>query len=164
MRISCRPLRPILIATPAIRSAIRTGAETADERIMSLSDRVTRTVWKEAEAGRVELYLYTSPELDALPIEVRTASALPIVLWDRVSPDEAHAQTEYALKLARGLGIAELEDGPMVAAAALALYGIAFMDKTVHPWISDVLSHERKPAVRLEMLRFRMALDFGRRM
>ena len=75
----------------------------------------------------MELYLYTSPESDDQPIEMRTASALPIVLWDRVSPDEAHAQTENALKLARVLGIADLEDGPLVAAAALALYGIAFM-------------------------------------
>jgi hypothetical protein len=148
---------------PAIGVALRTGGEDADERILSLADRVPHRSWAEAEAERVELYLYTPPEFDGLALAQRTAQALPIVLWDHVPADAALAISEQGTRLADRLGIAQLDDGPLVSAAALALYGQRLNDLAAHPWILDIHDPGRRPSERLEMLRLRIALDFGRR-
>ncbi|WP_133510437.1 hypothetical protein [Candidatus Thiosymbion oneisti] len=146
-----------------IREALERGADTADNRILSLVDRAPHIAWRKAEAARIELFLYTAPDMDPLPLIERTAAALPLVLWDQATPEDARPKAEAAFNLAGSLGFAELQDGPLVLAVARALYGPELTVEARHPWIADVLDPRCSPDMRLELLRLRIALDFGRR-
>ena len=148
---------------PTIREAIQTGTGTADDRIMSLADRIPRSAWIEAESSRIELFLYTDPEVDTAPLLERTAAALPIVLWDHIQPEKVSDEARKAIGAADELGLADSEDGPITAAVAFALYGPQLKNEGSYPWMNDILDSQRQPNERLEMLRFRIALDFGRR-
>jgi hypothetical protein len=148
---------------PEVAAALRTGFPGADERILSLPDRVSRPVWVAAEAQRVDLYLFTSPTLDAQPLAARTAAALPLVLWDRVTSETAIAVAEQGAALATRVGIGEYEDGPLVGAALITLYGAALHHADTATWRRDVMAPGIGPEERLMMLRLRIALDHGRR-
>lgn len=125
---------------PVIREALKRGADTADNRILSLSDRVPRAIWRRAEAARVEIFLYTAPCMDALPLVERTAAAIPVVFWEQVAPEDARRKAEAAMSLAEPFGFTELQDGPLVLGLANALYGPELSDKTRYAWISDILN------------------------
>lgn len=147
---------------PAIRYALENDELEPDHRMLALADKVQRAVWQQAESKRVELCLYTKPELDTSSVLERTRAALPLVLWDYVlSDDESSQLANQAMQNSKQFGISELDDGPLVTAALTTFYGEPPALKN-QLWIRDVLV-EPESSVRIEMLRFRLMLDFKRR-
>lgn len=154
---------PSFDKVPEIRQALAVEKQAANERILEIKRFVPDAAWREASLSRVELYLFTAPELDTEDMNVRLAAALPVVLWDRVSLDQADGLAERGIRLANRLGVGELEDGPLVVAVSEGLYGSEFFKASIYPWAADVFAPRRRPKERLAMLRCRIALDFGRR-
>ena len=146
-----------------IRAVLESTDETADFRIKNLNTLVRRTVWREAESKRIELYLYTHPDLDTESHATRVNAALPVVLWEKANRENAAEIANASFQSAKRLKISDHEDAILVTAVADHLYGPELMDSEKSPWINDVLDLARPLNVRVEMLRLRMALDFGRR-
>ena len=130
-----------------------------DQNIERLHFIMREADWLRVERNRSELPLYTDAASDSLPLDKRIARALPVVLWDHVSDERSEELAAKAVQWAHDGGLGTHED----AALALAGWHCLYPANAKPDWQSDVRDRSRYSSERLEMLRCRIMLDFGRR-
>ena len=64
-------------------------SDSVDDYFGTINRLVRRTVWREAESDRIELFLYTGKEFDSADHFDRIVESLPLVLWDKINSNNA---------------------------------------------------------------------------
>ena len=158
---------PNLLDDPRISKLIAPGApeveklghDPVDRRIAHFRKLMDEGDWQRVIAARSELPLYISPDLDGAPLPDRLAAALPLVLWDHVSEQQAPALAAEAIDRAEREGFAAHEDAGLAVAGWMTLY----KPGEHQSWENDIRDPSRPASERLEMLRYRIMIDHGRR-
>lgn len=130
-----------------------------DRRVEHFHKFMSEEDWLRVVAARSELPLYTPPELDNAPLSDRIEFALPLVLWDRMPKERVAEYAAWGIKAADASGFAAHED----AALALVGWAVLYDREALQPWMNDIRDPVHPPSERLEMLRYRIMLDHGRR-
>lgn len=114
---------------------------------------------REASADGSNLPFFVPSSLRSSSLAEQTAHALTIVLYDRPEADSPHPATNAAIAMAGEFGWAALADGALIAATAKAFWGPQF---TRLPWYNEFRFEPWSPREQLELVRLRLALEFGR--
>lgn len=149
---------------PNIRAVLQGAAKqqgrSPDEVVVSFTDLVPEAAWESAERGACDLPFFTPSHLLTATLLDRTTAAVPLVLFDATDLQNPRGVAMAGAAVAEELHLEGQSDAPLVMVAWRQLYGPKFNDKSMYPWVGDVL--EANPRACLAMLKFRIALDHGR--
>lgn len=145
-----------------IRNVLKNNKEQVNHIIKSITDYVPESAWEQAEAAIEDFPLFISGDFLDKTLAEQTASAMPLVLWDKVAELDIQNYAENACQYADRIGLNNLNDAPISLVAWRCLYGKDFMNLTVNPWVEDIVDTNRHPRERIALLKFRIALDHGR--
>ncbi len=145
-----------------IKRVLESDKEQANQRIKAITEYVPDSAWSQAEANSDDLPYFLSAEFLNASLTDQTASAIPLVLWDKVADFDAHQYANSACQYANQLGFNDINDAPLTIVVWRSLYGTKFNDLEVYPWVTDIIDNQRPARERVAMLKFRIALDHGR--
>jgi hypothetical protein len=160
-------IAPNLLASPHVLSQITPrpdgietlGSDIADRRVCALHRIMPRGSWAALEQNRDDLSLYTPPEYDAAALPHRLAYALNLVLWDHIDQNNVSSWVEWGMSRAVRDGLNVRED----AALATCAWGILYGQNSTQPWEDTICDPVWPARIRLQLLRARIMIDFGRR-
>ena len=156
---------PNFLSDPKIRKLLQgkrpgtPASDDLDELLENFEIWMDEEDWERIIKARSDLPLYTSYRLDEAPYQERIASALCLVFWDKVKPETAHNHAAHFINEASRFGLASFEDAPL----AIAGWGLLYKPEDDPSWQQDLSDPIWSASERLEMLRYRIMLDHGRR-
>ncbi|MCK5871065.1 MAG: hypothetical protein KAG45_10645, partial [Methyloprofundus sp.] len=145
-----------------VREALSSDKEHVNQIIKSITEYVPDSAWMKAEVTIEDLPLYLSENFLNASLLEQTTSAIPLVLWDKVADLDIQQYAKDACQLANEIKLHELNDAPISIVVWRCLYGEGFNDSVVNPWVAEITDVDRQPRERIAMLKFRIALDYGR--
>jgi hypothetical protein len=145
-----------------IQRVLDSDPAQVNQRIKSITEYVPDTAWSEAEANTDDLPYFISAEFLNTPLTEQTASAIPLVLWDKEAEFDTHQYATSAIQYANQLEFNNINDAPITIVVWRSLYGIRFNNPEVYPWVTDIMDSKRPARERIAMLKYRIALDHGR--
>ena len=145
-----------------IKRVLESDPAQANQRIKSLTEYVPDSAWSQAEDNSDDLPYFLSAEFLNAPLTDQTASAIPLVLWDKEAEFDTHQYATSAIQYANQLEFKNINDAPLTIVVWRSLYGIQFNDPKVYPWVTEIMDNKRPARERIAMLKFRIALDHGR--
>jgi hypothetical protein len=146
-----------------INQALKSDKEQNNQTIKSITSQVPDSAWSQAEAATEDLPLYISLEYINASLAEQTANAIPLVLWDKAAELDIQQTAENACRYADELALNNVNDAPLTLAVWKSLYGQDFNNPRINPWATDILYNNRTSRERIAMLKYRIALDHGRR-
>lgn len=144
-----------------IQEALSEESSEVDEALLNLGTTVPQSTWSDAERSVADLPLFVHPELETADVAQQTSSAIGVVLWDADISETPRLATN-SIVLAEEFGMSDVPDAPVTLAAWRVLYGPSFRDARRYRWVSDVMKQQNAPRRAVAMLKYRIALDFGR--
>ncbi len=145
-----------------IKRILESNPAQANQRIKAITESVSDSAWSQAEANSDDLPYFLSSEFLNAPLIDQTASAIPLVLWDKVADIDVYQYAISATQYANQLEFKDLNGAPLTIVVWRSLYGSKFNDPGVYPWVTDITDNKRPARERIAMLKFRIALDHGR--
>lgn len=152
-------LAPNFDRVPGIADNMRRLGPQLDRKLDELASSVPASLVEEARAGASTLPLFTPAALDQAPPAERTAAAIRLALGDRPEAAGATTAAAEAVALAEALGLAARADAPLVLTACRSFWGAGFLDL---PWAAALRRERWTAAEQVELLRLRLAMQFGR--
>jgi len=146
-----------------IRDALKSDTKQINQIMKTITDHVPETVWAKAEASADDLPLFLNTEYLNASLIDQTISAIPLVLWDKMTDINAQQYAKSAYQYANQLGLKGLNDAPLTLVVWRGLYGSEFKNPKVYPWVNDIMYNKGQPREILSMIKFRIALDHRRR-
>jgi len=146
-----------------IRDALKSDTKQINQIMKTITDHVPETVWAKAEASADDLPLFLNADYLNASLIDQTISAIPLVLWDKMTDIDAQQYAKNAYQYANQLGLNGLNDAPLTLAVWRGLYGSEFKNPKVYPWVNDIMYNKGQPREILSMIKFRISLDHGRR-
>jgi hypothetical protein len=147
----------------AIRQELRLQRPCPNRAMKAIFTRVPPTAWNAAAATASALPLYVPGSLVEKPLVERTATALTLVLWDRLREDSARRLADEASAVAADLHLDEVEDAALVIGVWMNLYGPGYWDSSIHKWLRTIFYSKHGARTQIAMIRLRIAIDYGRR-
>lgn len=145
-----------------IKNVLGSDKEQANQIIKSITEYVPDSAWSQAESMIEDFPLFLSEDFLNVSLFEQTASAVPLVLWDKVANLDVQQYVNNACQYANEIKLINLNDAPIGIVVWRCLYGEGYNDPAVNPWAADIIDIKRHPRERIAMLKFRIALDHGR--
>jgi hypothetical protein len=133
-----------------------------DRIVKTLDERVPDEAWELAEANSEDLPLYISPDMIDTDMIEQTAAAIPVVLWDYSDLINPLSIAEEFYDISKSYNLLSIKDSVITLIACRMSYGRKFLNPETYPWLRDVFNNNRVPREMVAMLKYRIALDFGR--
>ncbi|MCF6252777.1 MAG: hypothetical protein L3J75_16145 [Methylococcaceae bacterium] len=146
-----------------IKTVLASDRELVNQRMKILNQYVPEQAWKQAEAAYESLPLYHAKPYLQSTLTEQTRSAIPLVLWDKEDTMDKLYYLNSASDYAEKLGLHTLTDATLTIVVWRSLYGITFNNPEINAWVVDITNSQHHPWQRLAMLKYRIALDYGRR-
>lgn len=146
-----------------IRDTLKSDRIQINQTMKMITDIIPEVTWHKAKANADELPLFLSANYLNTSLMNQTISAIPLVLWDKIANINAYQYAINAFQYATQLGLNGLNDAPLTLVVWQCLYGSKFQNPKVYSWVNNIINNKRHPREILEIIKFRIALDHGRR-
>lgn len=145
-----------------IRAILENNKKEINLIVKKITSHVSDKAWSKAEVTADDLPFFLTAQYLDKPLVKQIASAIQFVLWDKMAEIDHYQYAESACQYAVRLGLDGLNDAPLTLIAWRCLYGSNFNNPKVYSWVNDIINNKHQPRELVSMLKFRIALDYGR--